>query len=132
MRMKKLLYLIPVILIILCATPFALYKDTVTMGSSLDTASPRYWNVSVHVSFSGTLNDSDTAQSAPKPSAYSDGATFKGFPIGAYFSRSSSSNSSSSSSSFSVSGWSWLWGLFDILLIAGSLYLAIRVNKRRK
>lgn len=134
--MKKLLYLIPLLLVILCATPFALYKDTVTHGTSLDSASPRHWKIlSVDMSYSGSLDRGSSIlqelQPAP-PAPYSQAATFKGFPIGAYFNRSSTSNGPVSSSSFSVSAVSWLWSTLDILLILATLYYAISVNRKTK
>mgnify|MGYP000935752895 CR=1 FL=1 len=130
--MKKLLYLLPFILIGLSLTPFALYKDTVKYGSSLDTLSPSHWKVlDMQISFSGSL---DTAQEVdpneplPEPEPVSKNATFKGFPFGAYFSRSESS----SNGNFNASGYSWLWGGIDLLLIIVSLVVSFKVNRKKK
>jgi hypothetical protein len=128
--MKKLLYLIPVLLIALCLTPFALYKDTVKPGSSLDTASPSYWKVSVQISMSGSLTELSSSTSTPATITYTQNATFRGFPFGAYFNHSSSSTTTNSSSSSAVSGWSWLWGLVDLSIIASTFYLAVRINRK--
>ena len=130
--MKKLLYLLPFILIGLSLTPFALYKDTVKYGSSLDTLSPSHWKVlDMQISFSGSL---DTAQEVdpneplPEPEPVSKNATFKGSPFGAYFSRSESS----SNGNFNASGYSWLWGGIDLLLIIVSLVVSFKVNRKKK
>lgn len=132
--MKKLLFLIPLLLIVFCASPFALYKDTVSHGTSLDSASPSHWKIlSIHLSSSGTLGSENLVAAdgnIPKPAPYSQGASFKGFPIGAYFSRSATTNTYNSSSLFSVSAISWLWSTIDLLIILATLYYAIRVNKQ--
>ena len=115
--MKKLLYLIPVLLIVLCATPFALYKDTVKPQGTLYTFSPSYWKVSIHINSSNdSLTPVNSANSAP--TAFTEKASFKGFPFGAYF----------SSSNFT--GWSWLWSLIDLIIIAATLVFAIRINRK--
>ena len=122
----------PFILIGLSLTTFALYKDTVKYGTSLDTLSPSHWKViDMQISFSGSLDsfeEVDPNQPTPEPEPVSKGATFKGFPFGAYFSRSESS----SNGNFNASGYSWLWGAIDLLLIVVSLVVSFKVNRKKK
>lgn len=130
--MKKLLYLLPFLLIGLSLTPFALYKDTVKYGSSLDTLSPSHWKIlDMQISFSGNLDtfeEVDPNKPLPESEPVSKNATFKGFPFGAYFSRSETS----SNGNFNASGYSWLWGGIDVLLIIVSLIVSFKVNRKKK
>jgi hypothetical protein len=118
---KQLLYLIPLALLALNLTSLALYKDTVGFSGKapvLQSLAPASWkllNFDASLSASGQSTTSGTAVSTNPP--LSSGASYKGFPFGAYFKKSSSTTSSSSSSSSDVSAWSWLWVTVDALIL---------------
>lgn len=132
--MKKLLYLVPLVLLVLNFLPMSLYKDTVNYGSSLDTLSPSHWKPrNLEVSFSASVGEAvASGNTGGSAGALSDGATFRGFPAGAYFSRSSDTNTPGVRSSLNVSAWSWLWAGVDGLLLLVSLVVAFLVNRRSK
>ena len=59
----KIFYLLPFILIGLSLTPFALYKDTVKYGSSLDILSPSHWKVrDMQISFFRSFPDTASSE----------------------------------------------------------------------
>jgi hypothetical protein len=127
--MRKLLYVIPFILIGLSLTPFALYKDNVNYGNSLDSLSPSHWKIlNLQLSFSGSVDSTQSQnpnEPLPEPEPVSKDASFKGFPFGAYFSRSETSQNGN----FNASGYSWLWAGIDLLLIIASLIISFTVNR---
>ncbi len=158
--MKKLLYLVPFILIGLSVLPISLYKDKVDfllsknpnakiedLSGALTKLSPSHWKmIDYQVSASADLGsasfsfDSSDAEATteqqtpevPKPEPLYQGAKFHGFPFGAYFSKSSSTNTANSKSSYSASGYSWLWVAVDLLLIVASLVISFKVNRKKK
>lgn len=126
--MKKLLYLIPLLLIVLSFASISVHNDTVSYkpGGDLQSLTPSHWkmkdyNLNASIDLSQTSNNTSAS-----PKAYSDGAKFYGFPFGAYF----SNDQHYSSSSLSVSAYSWLWSTVDVLLIVATLLLAILLNRR--
>lgn len=128
---KKLLYLVPVAFIVLNFFSITLFKDTVNFGDTFYHGSPRHWSVKLHNShFSGTLQEVDPNAPEPKVVPLSQDANFKGFPFGAYFSKSVNETTATSTSSYSVSGWSWLWLTVDAGLVLGSIYLAFKLNRK--
>ncbi len=121
--MRKLLLLLPVVLILLNFLPVSLHKDTVNYGGSLDTLQPRYWtmidtqvNVSVSAKSPNFLTKNNSG-STPVGETLNQGAKFHGFPFGAYFSKTSQSKLGDSVSYFSASAYAWLWVLVDAALI---------------
>ena len=158
--MKKLLYLVPFLLIGLSATPVTLYKDKVDfllsknpnakiedLSGALTKLSPSHWKMLDYqtsadanlgsASFSldslgntSTSGGNQTTETS-KPVPLYLGATFRGFPFAAYFSKSSSTNTTDSSSSTSASGYSWLWAVVDGLLIIVSLVVSFKVNRKK-
>jgi hypothetical protein len=136
MKNQRILYLIPALLALLCFTPLQLHKDTINFGSSLDTFSPSHWKLidlqfGVSASVDSGNTNSSTSASSTQPEPVSKDASYKGFPFGAYFSRSTAKKSSTTTSNFSASGWSWLWALVDTLIIIISLLLAVFINRKK-
>jgi hypothetical protein len=136
--MKKLLLLIPVVLVLLNVLPIASIKDNVKFGESLDTLSPSHWKLvdlnagvtatNIDFDFSGETQQQQPTNSADEP--LSKDASFKGFPFGAYFSRADSQTvGSAQSSSFSASAYSWLWIAVDSLLLIGATFAVFKVNR---
>lgn len=128
--MKRLLYLLPLALIVLSLAGISLHKDTVSYkpGGDLQSLTPSHWkmkdyNLNASVDLSQASGDTSAATKA-----YSDGAKFYGFPFGAYF----SNDQHYSSSSLSVSAYSWLWSAVDVLLVVATLLLAILLNRPNK
>lgn len=159
--MKKLLYLVPFILIGLSALPVSLYKDKVDfllsknpnakvedLSGALTKLSPSHWKMidfqtsvdanlgSVSFSFDSsdpaTTTDNTQVTETPKSEPLYQDAKFRGFPFAAYFSKSSSTKTANSSSSMSASGYSWLWAIVDVLLIVGLLVVSFKVNRKKK
>ena len=136
--MKKLLYLIPLLLIVLNVLPFSLYKDTIKLNT-IDSLTPSHWQIaSENMSFSGSLgsitpgSNAQAAQSVNLATYVSIGATFRGFPFGAYFSRSVGSNSHGGSSNFDISGYSVLWIFVDGLLVLITILATFLINKKQR
>lgn len=158
--MKKLLYLVPIVLILLSVTPIALYKDKVDfllaknpnakiddLASALTKLSPSHWKMlNFNTSASGSLGSisfptdspdgvtmsGNQSPATPKPEPLYEGATFRGFPIAAYFSKDSDTNSGGFTGSTQASGYSWLWATVDGLLVLVSLAVAFKVNRQQK
>jgi hypothetical protein len=160
--MKKLLYLVPLTLLILCATPWALYKDKVDflfstdpkaafedIFSAMSKLSPSHWKmIDMETHADATLtpesttvdssetemtgNNDDHTSEMPKAEALHEKATFRGFPFGAYLSKNSSSSSQAGSYTLKASAFSWLWVTADALLIVATLFIAVRMNRRPK
>lgn len=140
--MKKLLYLIPVILLGLNFLPVSLYKDVVK-ANGLYSLTPSHWRYKTE-SYSGSINITVNPLSSSTPSNVaqlqkaaaaaefvSSGASFKGFPFGAYFSKSSTSSNSTSSGYYNISAYSILWLSVDGLLILITLLLAVYLNRKK-
>lgn len=158
--MKKILYLIPLLLLCMSALPVSLYKDKVDLAvaknpdiSSFEDLSelftkldPGHWKfieyqASASGSFSGSIDFSEELPEGteenqpsvqPEQKPLHEVAKFRGFPFAAYFSTSSTANTQTSLSSFTASGYSWLWILIDLILIIGSLVVAIILNRKKK
>ena len=131
--MRRLLYLVPVVLLALCALAMPVYKDRVGysasgVGLSL---SPSHWKLlSYSVSAQGVLSAAHSSGKSAKPDTVSHGAKIWGFPAGAFLINHTNSSDSYYASSSAVSAFSWLWGGVDIVFIAGSLAFAIIYNRR--
>lgn len=125
---RQLAYLIPLALLVLNLTPWALYKDTVGFSGKIpvfESLAPSSWKLieyDASVTGSVTMTTATTTVTPANP-PLSTNASFKGFPFGAYFSRSSNTSTSSANSSYSVSAYSWLWATVDGLLVVG-LFIA--------
>lgn len=157
--MKKLLYLVPLILIVLSALPVSLYKDKVNfllyenpnakvdnLEDALKKLSPSHWKMQdykVNASINPGLDSlplesseidallDQQASEAPKPEPLYKDATFRGFPFGAYFSKSSSTGTVNNQASYSASGYSWLWAAADVSLVIASVAIAFAVNRKK-
>ncbi len=169
--MKKLLFLIPLILLGLSFTQFSLYKDKVDfllvknpnaevkdVFEAAKKLSPTHWKtLEYNVSFSGSLESSttDTSRSdvdieaflngddstipqqqntlttSPAPEPVHKDAKFKGFPFGAYFTKNKKTSTGGAESSINISAYSWLWATVDIVLIIGTLVLALLMNRKK-
>lgn len=151
--MKKLLYLLPVVLVGLSAASIPLYKDRVDYayysneGSSGDIfsditkISPNHWKMlNLSTDASGGLDDTAVTEDSAGSAAtneqsladhlYKD-AKYYGFPAAAYFTKSSTIKTSSFSSTTKASGWSYLWAGVDGALVLGTLLLAFIVNRKK-
>ena len=142
--MKKLLYLIPLALVLLNATPYALYKDNVGLAGQPpvpNRLAPANWTLlsfNINATLSAPLSISATAASLQttnlNPSTsppLSIKAKYKGFPFGAYFSNNISSTTKLSSASSQVSAWSWLWTTVDVLIVLLAYLIAAKLNRPR-
>lgn len=128
--MKKLLYLLPLILLGLNILPVSLYKDTVKQ-TGVTALSPSSWHMANEsVSFSinlgsiTSLSAASAAQQAKDAQYVSIGSTFRGFPYGAYFSK--------STSDFSLSAYSILWAVVDGSLVIVAFLIAMILNRKPK
>lgn len=156
--MKKLLYIVPLLLLGLCVSSLSLYKDNVDyaivknpnaeftdIAGAFTQLSPSHWKmIDYQVSGSANLGDSEVfvgsdeefqkhqAKQQPKVEPVSQGAKFYGFPVAAYFSKNSSTQTANSSSSVTASAYSYLWVAIDLLLIIGSLVVAVLLNRKKK
>lgn len=155
----KLLYLLPILLLGLSLTPVTLYKDKVEfllvknpnaqfddLAGAVTALDPGHWKMidySVNASanfddISFSFSDTETVEQdyqepeVPKPEPLYQGATFRGFPFAAYFSKDSSTKTANSSSSERASGFSWLWIAIDTLLVIVSLIVAFIVNRKKR
>ena len=129
--MKKLMLILPLLLIALNFLPVSLYKQKVNFGSTLDTLSPSYWRpIQLDLSFSANLNQG-TPNNSQGAQSLSDGANFRGFPIGAYFSKNIDTKTSGSAIGVNTSAWSWLWAGVDalaLILVGVGSFLAYRLR----
>jgi len=143
--MKKLLYLIPLLLVVLNLTPGAIYKDTVGFSgkqTAIENLAPGNWSIisyNMGSSLASPLALNATASSLQTTSlstainpALSTNAQFKGFPFGAYFNTTTSTTTSYSKATEQVSAWSWLWSTADLLFIILALMIAYQCNKKAK
>jgi len=143
--MKKLLYLIPILLIILNLTPDALYKDTVGFSgkeSTVESLAPGNWtivNYNIGSSLASPLALNATSSSLQTTnlstvinSALSSNAQFKGFPFGAYFNNSDFTTTSYSKATEQISALSWLWSTVDLLLVILVFVIVYSLNKKDK
>jgi hypothetical protein len=145
--MKKLFYLLPLLLLALNATTISLYKDKVDFAyakhptahfddleSILTNLSPRHWkSLNYDAQISGSLGDVGSSNSSSQAAAAKplyQGATFRGFPAAVYFSKDQTTKTGGLTSTVSASGFSWLWLTVDGLLIIGSFILAFRINRK--
>ncbi|MBW3569089.1 hypothetical protein KY385_03080 [Candidatus Parcubacteria bacterium] len=158
---KQLLYLIPLLLTVLSATPISLYKDKVDFlisknpdaqfedfAAAATTISPAHWKMldyqenssanfsAATFSFNSAGNPVDTPDAQASEMSESEplykGAAFRGFPFAAYFSKNSTTTFEGGSSSFSASGYSWLWAIINVSLIVATLVFSFIVNRKRK
>lgn len=147
--MKKLLYILPLLLLGLSFTPITLYKDKVDLAilanpnaeiKSLDALLPSHWKsleYSVSATTSAANSETEDVQATADSSASShneplyESAKFKGFPFAAYFSKDKAYHNGSSTGSLSASGYSWLWASLDAALIVWAFLLAAWVNRMK-
>lgn len=130
--MRRLLYLIPVALLALCAAGVPLYKDAVGFRQSGKLAlAPSHWNLlSYSISAQGVLAASGAQGSTG--ATVSRGAKAWGFPAAAFLINKGDSSNAYYSSSSAVSAYSWLWTAVDGGLIAISLAFAVIYNRLRR
>ena len=135
--MRKLLYLIPLVLLALNVTSLALYKDTVRYAPNgpLNVLVPSHWKIrDLNISASADLSQATVTTGntvIPPTPPLSQGAKFYGFPAGFYLKNGGTVNTTYSSSTSSVTAWSWLWAVADGLFIVATLGIAIVFNRRR-
>lgn len=122
--MKKLLYLVPLALFVLCLTPWALHKDTVRFATQGAGLSPMHWRLRAYNVGDGTqgarnvfLTDQTVGKAVPP---ISDGARAYGFPFAFYL----SNRGAGQNSHVDIQAVSWLWLAVDGLIILGTLILA--------
>jgi hypothetical protein len=135
LKTALLLYLIPLLLLILCDTNWALYRDTVNYSTTppLLSLTPSDWqlsnfSVSSSVSLQG-LNFGSVGTPPTTTPPLNKGASFKGFPFAFYLSSGGSTHNANVNSTASISAWSWLWATADGLLILIALIAAFFVNR---
>jgi hypothetical protein len=128
--MKKLFYIIPVILAILCALHFNVHNDTINHNPQGDLASlkPSHWktreyNIDASVSLA---QPSSAGSSSQTNTPLSQRGKFYGFPFGFYV----VNQQSTANSSVNFSAYSWLWATVDGLLIILTIVLAFFINRR--
>jgi len=122
--MKKLLYLFPLILLGLNILPVSLYKDTVKQ-TGVTALSPSSWHMANEsVSFSINLGSISSLSAANAAQYVSIGSSFRGFPYGAYFSK--------STPDYSLSAYSILWAVVDGSLVIVAFMIAMILNRKPK
>jgi hypothetical protein len=148
--MKKLLFLIPLIIIALNFTSFSLYKepvyyDTSNSRSGADLLHPKLkparWQIRDY-GLKGILSGGAVGASASteagsgietgedKPQALSQGAKYRGFPVAAYFSL--HEESAAPRGTLTASARSSFWMLFDGAIVLIAFIAAAAVNFRRR
>ena len=128
--MKKLLFAIPAILLLLCVTPWALYKDHVQFAASGAGLTPSHWRLRAY-SIGGSsdltrnlfLTDNTVGKAVP---AISEGARYYGFPFAFYL----TNHGASKASEVDIKALSWLWLTVDMALVLGALAAAAACNRR--
>jgi hypothetical protein len=136
--MKKLLFLIPLALLILNATPWALYKNTInyTLGHPYS-LSPAYWRqlslkqAPHSIQFQSTVIV-DVSGTLPSAIPLSKDARFYGFPVGFYLKKANILNDSLPGVPFTVTAFSWLWATVDGAIVIVTLLAALWFNRRRR
>jgi hypothetical protein len=129
--MKKLLFAVPIILLLLCVTPFALLKDQVHFASTGAGLTPGHWRLRAY-SIGGSsdltrnlfLTDNTVGKAVP---AISEGAHYYGFPFAFYL----TNHGASKASEVDIQALSWLWLAVDMAFILGTLAGAAALNRRR-
>lgn len=143
--MKKLFYLIPVILLGLSASSFSLYIDKVDYAivkdpdvevkQTADTytmLSPSHWKM-INYETSGPIRPVEVTDNGDyiPPKAFHETAKFYGFPVAAFFAKSDDSRTLLSSYTVHATAYSWLWAAFDGLLVLVSLAAAYILNRKK-
>ena len=135
--MKKLLFLIPLALLILNATPWAIYKNTVnyTSNGHLYSLSPSYWRqLNMKIAKSSDYQPMATFSTAGTPPStvpLSKGAQFYGFPAGFYLKKANVTNASLFGIPYTITAFSWLWATVDGAIVIVTLAAALWFNRRR-
>ena len=135
--MKKLLYLIPLALLVLNAMPLAVYKNTVNYSPNSQSyhLSPSYWRqLEMKVpkpAFSQSTVFLSSGGTLPSAVPLSKGAQFYGFPAGFYFKKVNVLNYFLPNVPYTVTAFSWLWATADGLIIVITLAAALWFNRRR-
>ncbi|HUC96599.1 MAG TPA: hypothetical protein VMR16_02955 [Candidatus Saccharimonadales bacterium] len=137
---KKIIFLVPLVLLALNATPWALYKNNVNYSSNgqLYHLLPSYWRQlditvakAAHQSvYNSTIIVSSTG-TQPLAIPLSHGAHFLGFPVGFYLKNNDVITNSLPGTPAVVTAFSWLWVTVDSLLFVAALAICIWVNHRR-
>lgn len=131
MKNKKILYLIPLILVILFFTPFAIYKDSVDM-INFSNLTPSHWRY-LEIDISTQANESrswvilGTTKPVQNSEPLTKNANFLGFPFASYFSVYEVTDESYSR----VSGFSWLWTVINLSFIIGSIIIVRKIIKKK-
>jgi|GEM_PF-4706500 len=135
--MKKLLFLIPLVLLILNVTPWALYKNSVnyTLNGHPYSLSPAYWrqlslNENSHSSYQSTVIV-DSSGTTPSAVPLSKDARFYGFPVGFYLKKANVLNGSLPGVPYTVTAFAWLWAVVDGTIVIVTLLAALWFNRRR-
>ena len=134
--MKKLLFLIPLILLALNATSLALYKNTVnySQNAQLYHLSPSYWRqLTMKVPVSNTLSTVflSSAGTPPSTTPLSKGAQFYGFPAGFYFKNTKVINGTMPGVPYTVTAFSWLCATVDGLVVVIALVIVLWFIRHR-
>jgi len=136
--MKKLLFIIPLALLILNATPWALYKNTVNyaLNGHPFSLSPAYWQqLSLNENHSSYQYQStvivDSSGTIPSVIPLSKDARFYGFPVGFYLKKANVLNDSLPGVPYTVTAFSKLWAVVDGAIVIVTLLAALWLNRRR-
>lgn len=139
--MKRLLpFLAPFIIILLSATPFAIYKDKVKFAPSTAPAtafsdplenvsllSPSHWSlVNYQVSSVAGSSSADLPIGSVANEPLSSHSRRFGFPFGAYLSKHSDAGN------FDAVAMSWIWALVDLTIFIGSVILSLHIILKRR
>jgi hypothetical protein len=135
--MKKLLFLIPLALLILNATPLAIFKDSVNYipNGHLFSLEPSSWKQLSYKIIKRPYQQSTyyigSSGTTPATEPLSQGARIYGFPISFYLKKNNVVNVGSPNPPAIVSAYNWHWALIDGLIIIVTLVFTIFINLHR-
>jgi hypothetical protein len=137
--MKKLIFLIPLAVLALNATPWALYKNTVnySLDGQLYHLSPSSWkqlNISIPKANQSIYNTTiivNRGGTPPLVVPLSQGARFYGFPVGFYLKKTDVTTSTLPGTRAVVTAFSWMWATLDGLLVIITVAICLWINYRR-
>jgi hypothetical protein len=138
--MKRLLFLLPLILLALNVTHVSLYKPSVNYSPNgqlyhLTPASWRQKSIKIAAPQNPYMQSGPLMGNggmAPSSEPLSHNAKFNGFPLGFYFSNHLSNDNSFVGQSVTITAYSWLWAIIDGLIVVAALALALVYNRSRK
>ena len=130
--MKRLLFLLPLLFIVLNVLPLSLQKDQVQLNSNGKTLTPSSWQI-IHNTRTGPASafiadpNIDPQKTTEQPTTSQVvSTTYRGFPFGAYVHE----PQVIAAGRFTVTAWQWLWAALDIVIVLTTLVLAWAVNRR--